>query len=233
LHYRNLIGYEGLPLGSGSAHRLRIKSLFESWEKIRYFLEVCTEFQVRKIWLQILSFTELLAFIKCTENILGPHQWSYSIGSAVKYIPTYTVYCWDIEYQKIEDMIKHVSLFGIAPDLFGVSGISLTINLRFKFLDKNKCELPYQDNKYYLNFNENGFELGSSTICTSLSVGKNSASVYFNFPFEAVSSEFLDYKNYIQSYLPFTLSPNHWKLWKPNKKLTSYYGRKIKAQCMK
>ncbi len=219
---RSIITYDGLPIKAGGAHRLRLKDPLATWDYIESFLINCTNYSFPEtICLQIIKTSESNSLIANAEDIFGKFESIRTIGD-------YKAYCWPLAKSDIEQSIKFVNL-KYEPLPHDIPLINLGIFVRFKFINFQTREiLNHQNREEYLNFQPyyNRY-LGESSLYTTLSYGRNSLNVFFNFPFEQVNQIMLDYLNQIQKCLPFQFSKQHWKHWKLNKERTSYYGRKI------
>ncbi len=129
----------------------------------------------------------------------SPLAYDYPSGK-----PTVAYKCeWELPKTAINDALKFLISNEPLPKTT-IGSLELFITYNFKLIDPtNKKELPNQQNK--------------SGICIWLSKGKACAPDLF-FPFDGATTEFWNYLDKIQNYLPFNLETKYLRESRINKK---------------
>lgn len=225
---QSVITYDGLPVSSGGAHKLRTKGLVDAWTQTESFLEQCTDYQF-----PYEIIIELLEGGGLPSDFVLPLKQRFSARFASvrsrRLGPDVVGYQWSVAYDNLPGLVEELESLQPYPEFF-LSPLSLNITCKFRFTDPRTGEaLPFQDPADYGNHSV-GFRwlLGESMAYARLSTN-STLSVLLSLPFEKADSEFASYVQFLGKNAPFKFSEKHWKIWTINKKGTGYVERKIQG----
>lgn len=221
-----VITYEGLPLASGGAHKLRTRGSVAAFNALQSFasavsldatptdllVEVVTGDGVAK------EFTDSLSSEFDSNFMRRP---SRAIGA-------YTGHQWEINASCLNRIVDQFERLRPIPQA-GYAGNAAVIHATWNLVltDKERRPLPYQGKDDYLGY-EIGYEfsLGQSLVYARISE-TTTAHLFLSLPFEDVTDDARQLAAEIESHFPCRLSSKHWKMWKLTKNGRSYVGRKI------
>jgi hypothetical protein len=220
------ITYDGLPISSGGAHKLRTRGLVAGLNALQAFASAVSLDSVpRRLLVEVLEgkgipddFTRRLCsefdgrFTKFQSRGIGEfsgHQWSF-------------------EPEALMGIIEQLEALRPIPES-AYAGYAAVVHVTWHLIlaDSNRQQIPYQSAQDYLGFDTSfGQCLGRSFVYSGISE-KTTAHLFLSLPFEQVTDDARQLASKIEAHFPTRLSPNHWKIWKLTKKGDKYIGRKI------
>jgi hypothetical protein len=223
-----LITYEGLPLSSGGAHRLRTKGFVNAWRIIEHFLKERTDFaRPEEIVIELLEGAslpdEFVTPLKQRFTLEFPVVRSRAVGEAVGRQ-------WSVGRERLPALLQELEAVQPLPDFF-VQPLAVDVALKFRLVDRStRKPLPFQNPSDYLHQDAgcagHQLSLGSSVASARIST-RSTLFVFLSLPFAEVSAELRDYVEFLGSAAPFTFSEKHWKVWTLNREGSGYVGRRI------
>ena len=220
------ITYDGLPISSGGAHKLRTRGFVAGLKAVQSFasavsldpipkdcaVEVLEGNEVPKEFTQALSSKFDARYIRRPSRAIGDH----------------TGHQWEIEAMSLNQIVQELETLRPTPQT-GYAGPAVLVHATWNlvFTDSERKPLPYQNKEHYLEF-EVGYQLplGQSLVYSRIAE-TTTASLIVSLPFEEVSADAKRLAGEIQTHFPCRLSSKHWKIWRLTKKGDSYVGRKI------
>src|SRR5579864_839147 len=139
---RGLITYDGLPISSGGAHKLRSKGLIAAWAQIEYFLRECTDFErPEQIVIEVIEGggapAALVAPLKERFSERFPAVRSRRIGTAVGHQ-------WSAGPASLTVLLQELETVQPLPDIAPAS-LTLNVTAAFCFVDPHtRAVLPFQ-----------------------------------------------------------------------------------------
>ena len=225
-----LVTYEGLPLSSGGAHKLRTKGFVDAWRRVEHFLKECTDFAVpEEVVIELLEGAGLpAAFVTPLKQrfmLEFPVVRSRAVGDAVGHQ-------WSVARERLPALLQDLESVQPLPD-FLVQPLIVHVALKFRFVDRlTRKTLPFQSPSDYLQQDArcagHRLSLGSSVASAGLST-RSTLFVFFSLPFAEVNAEFRNYVDVLATAAPFTFSDKHWKVWTLNREGSRYVGRKMRG----
>lgn len=216
-----VVTYDGLPASAGGAHSLRIKHPGKAFQRLRGFIDACTEPVSSVSWaFQIATggppaATEQLVAL-ATERFGGPRHRAQ----------THTE--WNVPPESVNHALD--VLVAVGPDAvttYGRSLAALTCSTPVRLLDPD-TRAPYPDITPDAcgRFAVDGYGrlLGGSGIRATLGTAASSLSLWLNLPADDRLSLGA---RHLQDHLPFRLSAKHWRLWRPTRSGDAYRATKI------
>lgn len=225
-----LITYDGLPISSGGAHRIRGDDKRETWHRLSACLQSHTTFQVPSA-VRLLLYegkgTDASFFKrahKATKLVFGASDKRSRSSDFDEHV-------WSLSAGDVEKAIDHCDTLRPFPkhDLGGP--LVLAIQSEFALLDiSTGAILPNQGTSVYGSqlVARYGIELGMSGIYVRLG-SRMSCAIYLSFPFADLDIEMVGLAKELDRCLPFRLSTKHWMQWRLNRAGTSYYPRRVKV----
>lgn len=222
---RGVITYDGLPISSGGAHKLRSGGFVAPWAQIEHFLRACTDFErPEEIVIELIegggASSALVAPLKERFSERFSALRSRRIGTAMGHQ-------WLAGPAGLAVLLQELETIHPLPD---IAAASLTVNVTaaFRFVDPHaRAVLLFQSPSDYLmqTVGDRAF-LGSSRAFARLAAHPT-VSVFFSLPFPEMSAEFRAYVEFLRDHAPFRLSDRHWKIWTLNRRGTRYAGRRL------
>jgi hypothetical protein len=227
----SIITYDGLPVSSGGAHRLRTSKPKLALQQARDFLSACTDTTIPNV-----AFIEVVRGRSFDDEFSLPliQQLTRNLGGASRrHAGTGNIaHRWNLKADQIDEYVDVMNAALPLPvDPFGLQPFVVAAQINFRVLDPlTRVALPGQESELYGNYSADpGHLLGTSQLYARIS-GRSSFSLFVSFPFEQQSAAFLSTATYVQEHLPFPLSQKHWKQWRLSKNGTSYVGRRVIVQ---
>jgi hypothetical protein len=220
------ITYDGLPISSGGAHKLRTRGFSDALLVLQSFVTaVSLDPRPKDCVVEVLAGDDVPAsftsgviahcdaqFIKCTRRRIGDYSSSQ----------------WTVDPESLPAIVDTLEQRRPIPKA-GYAGYAAAIHVRWNIVlaDGLRQPIPYQGKEHYLGF-ACGFQryLGESAVYARISEA-TTANVFLALPYEAVTSEARRLAEKIQSHFPARLSSNHWKIWRLTKKGDGYVGRSV------
>lgn len=221
--FPEVVTYDGLPASAGGAHSLRAKRPHDAFERLRGFVEACTEPMPSPSWAFEISAcgppasTEQLVAL-ATERFGGPSHRAR----------THTA--WNVR----PDAVGHAldALVAVGPDAVTTHGRSLaalTYSTPVRLLDPD-TRAPYPDitPDAFGRFAADGYgrPLGGSGVRATFGTAASSLSLWLNLP---ADDRLPAGARHLQEHLPFRLSAKHWRLWRPTRSGDAYRATKIRS----
>ncbi|MGW4399849.1 hypothetical protein ACWEHA_31560 [Amycolatopsis nivea] len=209
----DIVTYDGLPTG---AHALRIRKPAVAHQKVRAFLDACTEpagasVLIFQIWAGGLDerWRELAA-----DLLGGPSRTDRTHR----------------EWRVREDSVPAIlaALDGAEPEdvtRYGRSVACLVLNSRVRLVDPDSRE-PYVSEEDTGRFAVDGYGriLGASGVRSTIGSAASSLSLWLSFPGDdrlgAAAAQ-------VQEHAPVRLSAKHWRRWTPGRDGAGYRSGKI------
>ena len=210
-----LITYDGLPVGSGGAHRLRTDPL-SVWNQLLDFFSTCTD----------RSEPELVELAVRSDLVLNHAVKKLGEPSRTRQVGEHREILRPLPIEQVPSWLEGPCR------LAGDAGPWVSAWGQFRFTDLQSHDpLPGQDPSIYghQKVERGGYLLGQSVLYARLS-RRSTVSVFLCFPFEAPSAEFRSYLDRLQQHLPFRFSNHHWKHWRPRARGTGFVGRKFEPR---
>jgi hypothetical protein len=207
-----LITYDGLPIGSGGAHRLRTERPLSVWTQLLTFFSSCTD-RSRPDVIEVAVRSDL-ATIPALKALGKP--------SRTRRVGDFDEIARPLSVQAVSEWLE-----GPCRDA-GDSGPWVFAYGSFRLVDpRTHIPLPGQDPDLY-GHQEAAPDrvLGQSWLYARLA-RRTTLSVFFSFPFEEPSVQFRTYLAMLQPHLPFRFSNQHWKHWHRRARGTGFVGRKF------
>jgi hypothetical protein len=225
---RSVITYDGLPIGNGGAHKLKLRGPTVGWEATEKFLRTCTDFKAPKLlFVEVLDANEIpRSFTAKFKKIFLKKFWRFpkklQIGDAMRLR-------WEFPFKKLPELLQLLEEAQPLPvPKNNLKSLMIYLSAEFRFIDpETHCVLPHQDKGEYRNVDA-GYQmfLGTSSLRVLLST-ESDLNVFFSLPFENATKDFSKYVRFLQDNLPFKFSEKHWKFWTPTKAGTNFIGKKF------
>jgi hypothetical protein len=224
-----LFTYDGLPISSGGAHRIRIRDHRIIWKAVSLFLQTFTTPQTAEDVHLILyedRRVEPSFFARALERavqVYGSPQRRLAVSGSVEVYQN----AWMLGYEGISAAIDLMASLEPFPDhwLGGPMflGVKSTFCLRYAGTSQ---PLPLQGSDVY-GVQEAAFRLplGISILYLRLA-HPSTCGLFLSLPFTDITSAVQIYVRNLESSLPFKLSSKHWSRWQLNAQGTRYYKRK-------
>ena len=220
------ITYEGLPLSSGGAHKLRTRGFVAGFDALQSFASAVSLDAIP---------TELL--VEVVEGDGVPTEFSDSLSSEFdsnfmrrpsRRIGAYTGHQWEINATCVNRIVDQFERLRPIPQVEHAGGAALLhATWSLDLADKDRNPLPHQDKDDYLCHEVGcGVYLGQSLVYARISETTR-AHLFLSLPFEDVNDNARRLAAEIESRFPCRLSSKHWKIWRLTKNGRSYVGRKI------
>ncbi len=227
----SLITYDGLPISSGGAHRLRGRDIRLAWRSIQTFLTQLTDYE-RPDGLRLVLYDDNRMDIAYHERALEFANKAFGSGArrlkvlGDQYRMHETV--WNLHTAQFDEALSLVETLG--PGRGGFTGGSLVLELVTGFHladpETGRVFAGQGRQEYGGQEVETDLFLGESSL--RLFLGKPIAcGLFLSLPFPEVTDELRAYVSLIDENLPFRLSPHHWARWQLNGAGTGYYKRVI------
>ncbi len=218
---RSVITYDGLPVSSGGAHKLKMRGPRAAWSATETFLKNCAAWSATETFLKNCTdynspsslFVELLEEKKISDSFSKSfkRRFSKQFGTPrTRKLGHATGLQWDVSKEMLTNLVDLLETSQPFPE-YPLCPLTINLSADFRLVDpKTRSVLAHQDRAEYLNF-EAGYHLflGLSTL------------------YEDVTKELRGFVQFLQEHLPFRFSAKHWKIWKVNQAGTGYVGRKI------
>jgi hypothetical protein len=227
---RAAITYDGLPVSSGGAHKLRTRGFLAGHAALQAFAEA--------ISLDARPFNLLIEVIEgdgVPEEFSAPLLRELGVRYPkirVRGIGDYTGHQWEIESTSLNQVLERFERGGPVPEA-GYAGPAVVIHATWNlvlFDSRTGRELSYQRRENYLGYDTSYHcYLGRSFMYSRIS-DKTSAHLFLSLPFEDVTADARRLAGEIQTSFPARLSSKHWKIWRITRDQDSYVGRKIGHQ---
>lgn len=222
---RGLITYDGLPIASGGAHRLRSRGFTAAWTLIEPFLGRCTDFdRPRDIIVELLEDGDTpnatLQPLKRRFSAQFPMKRSRRVGAAMGRQ-------WSATTADLTLLLQDLDAVRSFPDA-RLAPLTLNLTAEFRFVDPHtRTILPFQGPSHYLGQAAgSGRVLGASYAFARLAK-RSTVSVFFSLPFAELNTTCRAYVDFLAQHVPFRLSDRGWKIWALNKRGTRYVGRRL------
>ena len=220
------ITYEGLPLASGGAHKLRTRGFVAAFNALQSFASAVSLDAIPK---------EVLVEVVTGDGVpkeffdsLSPEFDANFMRRPSRAIGAYTGHQWEINAACIDRIVDQFEKLRPVPQA-GFAGGAAVVHVTWNLVlaDKERKPLPHQDKDDYLGY-EVGCKvyLGESLVYARISE-TTTAHLFLSLPFENVTDDARRLAAEIESRFPCRLSSKHWKMWRLTKNGRSYVGRKI------
>ena len=244
-----LIIYDGLPKSAGGAHRLKKQDPLTAWESFSPFFRDCCTDAAQNCAIELYhagapsgglvktmaslfgidrpAVDRQIDTVRDAATALFGHPRHKRIFSGA---PSLHLNSWQLSHGQLTSAMEWITRQDPTPDIYGASGLVLSIESRFRLRDPRTGEaLPFQGACCYGNQDLDGYgvvALGESRMLLRLAT-KPTCSVVLSLPFEDISTELSEYVHQIQMRLPFGMSSKHWTRWQLNRSRTGYYPQKV------
>ena len=220
------ITYEGLPLASGSAHKLRTRGFVEGVNALQSFASAVSLDPIPKDLL--LEVVEGDGIPKEFTDALRSEFDGRFIRRPSRGLGAYTGHQWEINASNLNPIVEQLERLRPIPQAgYAGEGVVVHATWNLVLVDSERRPLPHQNKEDYLGF-EVGYQvyLGQSLVYARISE-TTTAHLFLSLPFEDVTDDARRLVGEIEKHFPCRLSSKHWKLWKLTKNGERYVGRKI------
>jgi hypothetical protein len=220
------ITYDGLPISSGGAHKLRTRGFTEALIVLQSFVTaVSVDPRPKECFVEVLAGDDVPASF--TSGVMA-HCDAHFIKRTRRRVGEYSSSQWAVEPGSLPEMIDTLEQRRPIPKA-GYAGYAAAIHVTWNIVlaDGLRQPIPNQGKEHYLGF-ECGFQryLGESRVYARISEA-TTANLFLALPYENVTSEARRVAEKIQTHFPARLSSNHWKIWQLTKKGDGYIGRRV------
>lgn len=239
---QSLITYDGLPVSSGGAHRIRARDRHSVWNAFSQFLRIFTTCRVFDHVHLILYEDQRVEPRFFKTALERGTQWygepvrrlsAHIVGveDSLGGVDTEEVFenAWTLATEDVPGALDFLGSLGPFPELSHVDSImALGMEAKFCLCDPDTGEvLPLQGTDLYGGQEADiGLPLGLSRIYLRFAT-PITCSLFLSLPFSEASRELQTYIERMQATLPFKLSDKHWARWQLTAKGTRYHKRKI------
>jgi hypothetical protein len=220
------ITYDGLPISSGGAHKLRTRGFTDALLVLQSFVTaVSLDPCPRHCFVEVLAGDDVPASF--TSGVVA-HCDAQFVKGTRRRVGEYSSSQWAVDPGELPALIDSLEQRRPIPKA-GYAGYASTVHVTWNivFGDGLRQPIPYQGKEHYLGF-ECAFQrhLGESLVYATISEA-TTANLFLALPYESVTSEARKLAEKIQSQFPARLSPRHWKIWRLTKKGDGYIGRRV------
>lgn len=228
---RAAITYDGLPISSGGAHKLRTRGFRAGLVALQSFVEgISLEESPSELHIELLEGGGI------AKDFSAPLRSEFDARFArirTRRVGTCTACQWRIDPISLASLIERFERAGPVPQA-AYAGPALVIHINWNivfFASGTRRQLPYQSKEDYLGFDTGSRHfLGCSFLSARIS-SATSAHLFLSLPFEEVTPAAKHLASEIQAAFPSRLSSKHWKIWKLAEGGNGYTGRKIMPLC--
>lgn len=217
-----VITYDGLPVSSGGAHKIRGNDILTSWEGARQFISKFARISSSAYKLEL--YTDCKEITRYMPNL----RWQFGIfPQKIRQSSRHTFYRWNIGEAKAQKAAKLISEISPLPE-HTLGPIRLDFDAQFYLINSDTKEiLPNQ--RTDLDFDDGyGHMTSLSNFRLSLK-GNVTLSLWLVLPYQEPGPEFENYIRRIAEEAPFPLSEHHWKQWFISKS-GKLYARKLEVR---
>jgi hypothetical protein len=219
------ITYDGLPVSSGGAHKLRTRGFTDALLALQSFVTaVSIEPRPKDCVVEVLAGNDVPASF--TSGLIA-HCDAHFMKYTRRRVGGYSSSQWTVDPGSLRMMIDTLEQRRPIPKA-GYAGYAAAVHVTWNivFADGLRQPIPYQGKEHYLGF-ECSFQryLGESLLYGRISEA-TTANLFLALPYESVTSEARQLAEKIQFHFPARLSSNHWKIWRLTKKGDGYIGRR-------
>jgi hypothetical protein len=225
----SVITYDGLPIASGGAHRLRTQDIETAANSLQSFVNaVSADSMPSAVQFELVSgpgtderrFAELVAehdarYGKRRIQALGKHRASR----------------WNVPTSALKELVARSAFISSDQRDIAIQPVAILASWTINLIDPRSGRLlPHQDPQDYGGFAVgDGRLLGRSTVFARLA-SRTTANLWLSLPFQEPTEEARIVASHIQVHFPCSLSQKHWKRWDLTKSRT-YRARKIEPLC--
>jgi hypothetical protein len=205
--------YDGLPISSGGAHGLGRISPHDAYDAWSRFLSACTVPGAITCFFDLPDTPEL-AVERSVRRLLGR-----TFPPAGRRFPVPT--------RRVPEALELLATLEPQPtNRWGMAPVWLRFSADFALRHPDGHLWPGQDRSEFGFFETpGGVRLGASMTNLSLQA-RRSMGLLLSVP-DATDAEAVDLIPWLQSHLPFQLSPKHWTRWTLTKNGRTYRGQKL------
>jgi hypothetical protein len=222
------ITYDGLPIASGGAHRLRTRDIESAAASLQSFVsEISADSLPSELRIELLRSPD--TGDRCLVEFVAEHNARYG-EARTQFIGKLRAHRWTVPSSAFEEVVakRHSLLVSgkrVHASVTILAGWTLTLT------DPASAQtLPYQDPLHYGGFGiSDGRLLGRSSLFARLAT-RTTANLWLSLPFRDVTEGAQLIAGHVQAHFPSQLSAKHWKRWAITKRGT-YTGRKIAPLC--
>lgn len=222
------ITYDGLPLSSGGAHKLRTRGFTDALLALQSFVTaVSLDRRPKTGVVEVLAGDDVPAPFT---SALAAHCDAHFGDRTSRRVGNYASSQWPVEPAALPAIVDTFEQRRPIPKA-GYAGHAAVVHVTWNIVlaDKLRQPIPYQGRQYYLGFEcDSQRHLGESFIYARISE-TTTAHLFLSLPYETPTSDARRLAGQIQSHFPARLSTNHWKIWRLTKKGDSYAGRKVQG----
>jgi hypothetical protein len=220
------ITYDGLPISSGGAHKLRTRGFTEALLVLQSFVTaVSLDPRPKDCVVEVLAGDDVPASF--TSGVIADCD-AHFVQSTRRRVGKYSSSQWAVDPASLPAMIDTLEQRRPIPKA-GYAGYAAAIHVTWNIVlaDGLRQPIPYQGKEHYLGF-ACGFQryLGESVVYARISEA-TTANLFLALPYESVAGEARRLAEKIRSHFPVRLSSNHWKIWRLTKKGDGYIGRSV------
>ena len=210
------ITYEGLPLASGGAHKLRTRGFVAAFDALQSFAsEVSLDPVPKDLAIEVVEGDDVPK--EFTDSLRSEFD-AHFIRLPSRRIGAYTGHQWEIDATSVKRVVEKLERLRPTPKA-GFAGEAVLVHATWNLVlaDADRRPLPHQDKNDYLGFDVGGERyLGQSLVYSRISE-TTSAHLFLSLPFEEVTDDARRVVSEIQKHFPCRLSSKHWKIWRLTK----------------
>lgn len=222
------ITYDGLPISSGGAHKLRTRGFTDALLVLQSFVTaVSLDPRPKTGVVEVLAGDDVPATFT---SALAAHCEANSGYRTNRRVGEYASSQWAVDPASLPAIVDTLEQRRPIPKA-GYAGHAAVVHVTWNIVlaDGLRQPIPFQGREHYLAFEcDSQRYLGESFVYARISEA-TTAHLFLSLPCETVTSDARQLAGQIQSHFPARLSTNHWKIWRLTKSGDSYVGRKVQG----
>jgi hypothetical protein len=219
------ITYDGLPLASGGAHRLRTRETETAANSLQSFVRaVSCDCVPSELQLEVL--TDAGPIVGHFAGLIAANDARYG-ERRVQAVGTRRAHRWIVPSSAFHELVATTALNGGEPRAGSTNSLTVLASWTIVLTEPKSGQLlPHQDPQDYGGFGVgDGRLLGRSSLFARLGQ-KTTANLWLSLPFQEPTEEARMIARHVQTHFPCQLSQKQWKQWVLTRAGT-YKARKI------
>lgn len=223
------ITYDGLPIASGGAHRLRTRDIKSAADSLQSFVSaISADCVPSALQFELLSSPD--ASHGCLAELIAEQNACYG-EARTQVVGKRRAHRWNVPTSAFEQIVAAAALISSEPQDDVLAPVTILAGWTLTLIDPASGQtLPHQDPLHYGGFGiGDGRFLGRSSLFARLAT-RTTANLWLSLPFRDATEDAQLIAGHVQAQFPCKLSAKHWKQWALTKRGT-YTGRKIAPLC--